>query len=73
MPKPAHAFKLGQQVYYHHSGSPSNATPTGPYTVIGLLWQTGSAMRYCIRRTTREQIVDEIDLLLASRREDRSE
>jgi len=30
-------------------------------------------MRYCIRRTTREQIVDEIDLLLASRREDRSE
>jgi hypothetical protein len=73
MPKPAHAFNIGQQVYYHHSGGPPSATPTGPYTVIGLLWQTGSAMRYCIGSTTREQIVDESDLQLASRREDTAE
>jgi len=70
MPKPAHAFNIGQQVYHH--GAPGG-TPTGPYTVIGLLWQAGSAMRYCIRSTTREQIVDESDLQLASRREDTGE
>jgi len=72
MPKPAHAFRIGQQVY-HHSGGPPSATPTGLYTVIGLLWQTGSVMRYCIRRNMREQIVDESDLQLASRREDMGE
>jgi hypothetical protein len=40
MPKPAHAFNIGQQVY-HHSGGVPGGTPTGPYTIIGLLWQTG--------------------------------
>jgi hypothetical protein len=72
MPKPAHAFNIGQQVYYHSGGTPS-AKPTGPYTVIGLLWQTESPMRYCIKSTTGEQIVDESDLQLASRREDTGE
>ena len=70
MPKPEHAFSIGQQVYHHHG---PGGTPTGPYTVIGLLWQTGSAMRYCIRSTVREQIVDESDLQLASSREDAGE
>jgi hypothetical protein len=53
MPKPAHAFKIGQQVYYH-SGGPPGGTQTGPYTIIGLLWQSGSAVRYCIKSTMRE-------------------
>jgi hypothetical protein len=73
MPKPAHTFKIGQHVYYHPSGDLPGGTRTGPYTIIGLLWQSGSAMRYCIRSNTREQIVDESDLQLASRREDTGE
>ena len=72
MTRPIHAFKIGQQVY-HHSGDPPSGTPMGPYTIIGLLWQSGSAMRYCIKNTTREQIVDESDLQLASRCEDTGE
>ena len=69
MPKPAHAFNIGQHVY-HHSGDQPGGTRTGPYTIIGLLWQSGSAMRYCIKSSTREQIVDESDLQLATRREE---
>jgi len=65
-------LKIGQQVYYH-SGGPPGGTQTGPYTIIGLLWQSGSAVRYCIKSTTREQIVDESDLKLAVRREDTDE
>ena len=48
MSKPAHTFNIGQQVYHHTGGSPSG-TPMGPYTIIGLLWQSGSAVRYCIK------------------------
>src|SRR5262249_22947796 len=33
MAKPAHTFKIGQQVYYH-GGSLTGGTPTGPYTII---------------------------------------
>jgi hypothetical protein len=54
MPKPAHTFKIGEQVY-HHSGDPAGGTRTGPYTIIGLLWQSESAVRYCIKSATREQ------------------
>jgi hypothetical protein len=63
MAKPAHTFKIGQEVY-HHSGGLAGGTRTGPYTIIGLLWQPGSAVRYCIKSTTREQIVDESELKL---------
>jgi len=63
MAKPAHTFKIGQQVY-HHRGS-HDGTRTGPYTIICLLWQSGSAVRYCIQSTTREQIVDESEQELA--------
>jgi hypothetical protein len=72
MAKPAHTFQIGQQVY-HHSGGPPGGTRTGPHTIIGLLWQPGSAVRYCIKSTTREQIVDESELMLAARREDTGE
>ena len=64
MPKPAHTFKIGELVYRHSGGLPGG-TLTGPHTIIGLLWQSGSAMRYCIKSTTREQIVDESELELA--------
>src|SRR5271165_6844437 len=63
MAKPAHAFKIGQQVYHHSGGQ--DRTQTGPYTIIGLLWQSGSAVRYCIQSNTRERIVDESELELA--------
>jgi hypothetical protein len=72
MGKPAHAFNIGQQVYHHNGGSPSG-TPTGPYTIIGLLWQSGSAVQYCIKSTTREQIANESNLRLALKREDTGE
>jgi hypothetical protein len=65
MPKPPHTFKIGQQVYHHRDSLPGG-TQTGPYTIIGLLWQSGGAVRYCIKSTTREQIVDESDLELKS-------
>ena len=63
MAKPAHTFKIGQQVYHHIGGK--DGPQTGPYTIIGLLWQSGSAVRYCIQSTTREQIVNESELELA--------
>ena len=69
MAKPAHTFQIGQEVYLH-SGGLAGGTRSGPYTIIGLLWQSSSAVRYCIKSTTREQIVDESDLQLALRRED---
>ena len=72
MVKPAHTFKIGQQVY-HHPVDLSSGTRSGPYTVIGLLWQSEGAVRYCIKSTTREQIVDESDLQLALSREDTGE
>jgi hypothetical protein len=72
MAKPAHTFQIGQEVY-HHSGGLPGGTRTGPYTIIGLLWQPGSAVRYCVKSTTREQIVDESELKLAMRREDTGE
>jgi hypothetical protein len=65
MAKPAHTFQIGQQVYHHRDSLPGG-TQTGPYTIIGLLWQSGGAVRYCIKSTTREQIVDESDLELKS-------
>jgi hypothetical protein len=72
MAKPAHKFQIGQQVY-HHSGGRRGGTRTDPYTIIALLWQSGSAVRYCVKSTTREQIVDESELKLAEEREDTAE
>ncbi len=68
MAKPAHTFQIGQEVYHHTGGLPGG-TRTGPYTIIGLLWQPGCAVRYCIKSTTRERIVDESGLKLAVGRE----
>ena len=66
MAKPPHTFKIGQQVYHHRDSLPGGMQ-TGPYTIIGLLWQSGGAVRYCVKSTTREQIVDESDLELSAR------
>ena len=52
MVKPAHTFKIGQQVYQRGGGL--RGTRAEPYTVIGLLWQSGSQIRYCIKSTALE-------------------
>jgi hypothetical protein len=61
MPKPAHIFQIGQQVYHHSAGLPGG-TWTGPHTILGLVWHSGGAVRYCIKSTT---LVDESELKLA--------
>jgi hypothetical protein len=64
MAKPAHTFQIGQDVY-HHAGGETEGPRTGPYTIIGLLWHPGGgAVRYCVKNTTRERIVDESELSL---------
>jgi hypothetical protein len=63
MPKPAHTFQIGQQVYHHSGGLPGGMW-TGPHTILGLVWQSGGAVQYCIKSTT---LVDESELKLASK------
>jgi hypothetical protein len=63
MKRPAHKFKIGQQVF-HHSGGLPGGKRTGPYTVIGLAWQSSGTMLYRIKSETREQLAYESELKL---------
>ena len=65
--RPTHKFKVGQQVYHHTGGLPGGKR-TGPYTVIGIAWQSIGKIRYRIKSDTREQLADESELKLALRR-----
>ena len=67
MKRPIHAFKIGQQVYHHTGGRP-RGNRTGPYTVIGLVWQPEGKVRYRISSRTRNALVDASELKLALKR-----
>jgi hypothetical protein len=73
MPKPAHAFKIGDQVYHHSGGLPA-AKPTGPYTIVGRvrsyttegrLRQPDGTILYRIKSSTHEQLAEESEIKLA--------
>jgi hypothetical protein len=68
MKRPTHKFKVGQQVYHHSAGGPP-VQRTGPYTVIGVVWQPSGTMVYRIKSETREQLAHESELKLALKRD----
>jgi hypothetical protein len=72
MKRPAHTFKIGQQVY-HHSGGLPGGKRTGPYTIIGIVWQPEGTVRYRIKSPTREQLAEESELKLALSRKETGE
>ena len=63
MKRPTHKFKVGQQVF-HQEGGLRGGKRTGPYTVIGLAWQSSGTMLYRIKSATREQLAHESELKL---------
>lgn len=65
-------FKIGQQVYHHAGGLPGGQR-TGPYTVIGIAWQSGGTVRYRIKSSKHEQLAHESELKLALKRKDTNE
>ena len=78
MSKPAHTFKIGEQVYHHSGGAPAGKQ-TGPYTIIGRirsytaegrLRQPDGTILYRIKSSTREQLAEESELKLALGRKD---
>jgi hypothetical protein len=72
MDRPTYAFKTGQQVF-HHSGGLPGGERTGPYTIIGIVRQSGGTVLYRIKNSTREQLAHESELKLALSRKDRGE
>jgi hypothetical protein len=70
MTRPTHKFKIGQQVFHHVR---PGGKRTGPYTVIGIAWQSEGAVRYRIKSPTREQLAEESELKLALKRRDTHE
>jgi hypothetical protein len=72
MERPPHTFKIGQQVYHHAGGLPGGQR-TGPYTIIGIVWQSGGTVRYRIKSSKHEQLAHESELKLALKRKDTNE
>ena len=72
MKRPTHTFKVGQQVY-HNSGGLPGGKRTGPYTIIGIVWQPEGTVRYRIKSPTREQLAEESELKLALSRKETGE
>jgi hypothetical protein len=69
MKRRTHKFKVGQQVYHHTVGLPGGKR-TGPYTVIGLVWQPNGTMLYRLKSATRDQLAHESELKLVHKRQD---
>jgi ABC-type lipopolysaccharide export system ATPase subunit len=65
MSRPIHAFKIGQQVYYH----PGGGKRTGPYTIIGLVRQSSGVILFKIKSASCEQLAKASELKLALKRE----
>jgi hypothetical protein len=66
MERPTHTFKIGQQVYHHAGGLPGGKR-TGPYTIVGVVRQSGDAVLYRIKNSKHEQVAHESELKLALR------
>ena len=62
MEKSTHTFKIGEQVY-HHSGG----TRMGPYTIIGIVRQSGGTILYRMKGSVREQLAHPSELKLVLR------
>ena len=68
MDRPRHIFKIGQQVYHHAGGLPGGQR-TGPYTIIGIAWQSGGPVRYRITSSKHEQLAHASELTETQRYE----
>jgi hypothetical protein len=69
MKRLGHTFKIDQQVYHHAGGLPGGQR-TGPYTIMGIVWQSGGTVRYRIKCSNYEQLTHESELKLARGRKD---
>ena len=69
---PAHAFKIGQQVYFH-AGGLRVGKRTGPFMVVGITRQPNGTILYRIKSSTHEQLADGSELKLALQPRDKGE
>jgi hypothetical protein len=66
MERPTHTFKIGQQVYHHAGGLPGRKR-TGPYTIVGIVRQSGAVVLYRIKNLKQEQLAHESGLKFSLR------
>jgi hypothetical protein len=65
MDRPTYTFKIGQQVSYD-AGGRNHGKRTGPYTIVGIVRQSGGGILYRIKSRTHEHLAfaEELKLVL---------
>jgi hypothetical protein len=69
MKRPAHTFKIGQEVFHRTGGLPGGKR-TGPYTIVGVVRQSSGTTLYRIKNSRREQLAHESEMKLTLSRKD---